>query len=29
MFATKIIAKIMVKIGNENEITILNIVYGT
>jgi hypothetical protein len=29
MFATKIIAKVMVKIGNENETIILNIIYGT
>jgi hypothetical protein len=29
MFATKIIAKVMVKIRNENETIILNIIYGT
>jgi hypothetical protein len=29
MFATKITPNIMVKIRNENETTILNIVYGT
>jgi hypothetical protein len=29
MFATKIITKVMVKIGNENETIFLNIIYGT